>query len=157
MGERIAVVYNGKIEQIGRYDDIFFSPRNERISDFIGEPNILNCEYSKALGDGLMEVGIGGIPLVIPREADEVKKIAIHPGHIHVYKDKPPGPGINRLKGVIVEITPVAFMVRIKVKTGNNVILVELSRDISEDMDLRVGKEVFLVLKLKWIRVLNGR
>ena len=157
MGERIAVVYNGKIEQIGKYDDIFFSPRNERISDFIGEPNILNCEYSKALGDGLMEVGIGGIPLVIPHEGDEVKKIAIHPGHIHVYKDKPPGPGINRLKGVIVEITPVAFMVRIKVKIRNNILLVELSRDIFEDMDLRVGKEVFLVLKLKWIKVLNGR
>lgn len=157
MGDRIAVVCNGKIEQVGSYDEIFFSPKNERISDFIGESNILDCEYSKVLGDGLMEVGIGGIPIVIPHEGDEVKKIAIQPVHIHVCKDMPPGPGINRLKGVIVEVVPTTFMVRLKVSTGRNVFLVELPKELFKEMDLMVGKEVFLVLKLKWIKVLNGR
>jgi len=157
MGDRIAVVCNGKIEQVGSYGEIFFSPKNERISDFIGELNILDCEYSKGLGDGLMEVGIGGIPIVIPHEGDEVKKIAIQPVHIHICKDMPPGPGINRLKGVIVEIVPMAFMVRLKVSIGRNVFLVELLKELFEEMDLMVDKEVFLVLKLKWIRVLNRK
>ena len=157
MGDRIAIVYDGKIEQIGTYDEIFFNPKSKKVSNFIGEPNILDCAYSKYLGDGLMEVGIGGMPIVIPHESGDVKKIAIHPGHINVYKEKPPEPSINRLKGLIVEVVPAAFMVRLKIKIGQNVLLVELHRELFEDMDLKIGKEVFLILKLKWIRVLNGR
>jgi len=157
MGDRIAIVYDGKIEQIGTYDEIFFNPKSKKVSNFIGEPNILDCAYSKYLGDGLMEVGIGGMPIVILHESGDIKKIAIHPGHINVYKEKPPEPSINRLKGLIVEVVPAAFMLRLKIKICQNVLLVELHRELFEDMDLKIGREVFLVLKLKWIRVLNGR
>ncbi|MCD6353692.1 MAG: ABC transporter ATP-binding protein [Proteobacteria bacterium] len=157
MGDRIAIVYDGKIEQIGTYDEIFFNPKSKKVSNFIGEPNILDCAYSKYLGDGLMEVGIGGMPIVILHESGDIKKIAIHPGHINVYKEKPPEPSINRLKGLIVEVVPAAFMLRVKIKICQNVLLVELHRELFEDMNLKIGKEVFLILKLKWIRVLNGR
>ena len=104
-----------------------------------------------------MEVGIGHIPIVIPHEGDEVKKIAVQPSHINVYRDIPPGPTINRLKGAIVEIAHLSFLVRLKIQIGGNILLVELSNDMFENMALRVGQQVFLILKLKWIRVLDGR
>jgi len=158
MGDRIAVLYHGKIQQVGTYDEIFFNPENRAVSEFIGEPNIVACSYSKYLGDGLMEVGIGNeIPIVIPHESGTVKKIAIHPGHINLYREKPPEPHINMLKGIIVDIDmdPSVFMLKVAVKTGNINFQVELHRELFEDMELERGKEVFLGLKLKWIRVMN--
>jgi ABC-type Fe3+/spermidine/putrescine transport system ATPase subunit len=37
-------------------DEIFFNPRNRVVSEFIGMPNILNCEHSSMLSSGLIEV-----------------------------------------------------------------------------------------------------
>ncbi|MBN2468389.1 MAG: ABC transporter ATP-binding protein [Deltaproteobacteria bacterium] len=156
MGDRIAVLNHGKIQQVGSYDDIFFHPANKHVSEFIGEPNIFHCTYAKYLGDGLVEVGVGSMPIVIPHESGNVKKIAIHPGHINIYREKPPEPSINLRTGVIVDIehTPFAEMLTI---TSNGVpIRVELHRELYEDMQLSVGTEVFLVFKLKWIRVFDN-
>ena len=45
---------------------------------------------------------------------------------------------------------------RIVVKVGDNNLLAEMPFDIFEDMDLKVGKEAFLILKLRRIRVFEG-
>ena len=44
MADRIAVLDKGKLEQVGSPEEIFFHP-TKAVSDFIGEPNILNCDY----------------------------------------------------------------------------------------------------------------
>ena len=73
---------------------------------------------------------------------------------VYVSKERIPGPGLNRFKGVITEIIPSEFMIRFRVKVAENVFLVELDPDIFNDMGLKVGSDVFLTLKLKWIRIL---
>ena len=40
MGDRIAVMRDGRIEQIGTFDDLYFSPRNLHVAQFIGAPPI---------------------------------------------------------------------------------------------------------------------
>jgi ABC-type sugar transport system ATPase subunit len=40
MGDRIAVMRDGQIEQIGTFDDLYFSPRNLHVAQFIGAPPI---------------------------------------------------------------------------------------------------------------------
>ena len=59
MADRIAVIEEGHIEQIGRPEEVFFYPRNKKVSDFIGSPNILDCAYCQDIGKGLLEVGCG--------------------------------------------------------------------------------------------------
>lgn len=155
MSDRVALVYNGRIEQVGTYPEIFFSPKNKNVSRFIGEPNIFSCDYSKPLGNGLMEVGIRGIPIVVHHQEGMVSKVAIPSGHINVYNE-PPASDINNFKGKIIEMRPLDTFLRFKVKTGEVVFLVEMPRGIGEEMELNVGKEIFIVLKLPWIKVLNG-
>ncbi|MDY6864150.1 MAG: ABC transporter ATP-binding protein [Thermodesulfobacteriota bacterium] len=157
MADRIVILYNGKIEQIGTPYEIFFAPMNEKVMNFIGEPNILTCEYCNVLGNGLIKVECGGISITAPHDGDSIRKIAIAPAHVHVYKDRPPGPDINRFNGKIVEIIPLSFIVRFKIKVKRNIFIAELPHERAKDMNLKVGEKVFLLLKLRWIKTLNER
>lgn len=153
LSDRIAILNMGRLAQVGKSEEVFFSPQNEIISDFIGTPNILNCDYCNFLGHGLMKVICGKIPIIIPYEKNIVKKIAILPRDIYVSKNKPPGPELNRFKGIVTEIKPLSSLTRLKVKVGENSLLAELPKSIFEDMAIKIGQEVFLILKLRKLRV----
>jgi ABC-type Fe3+/spermidine/putrescine transport system ATPase subunit len=157
MADRIAVIQNGHVEQVSRSEEVFFYPKNEKVSDFIGAPNILDCEYCRSLGKGVMEVGCGGIPIIVPHDGNSVHRIALFPHDIYISETKPPGPEVNRFKGTIIDITPADDAVRIKLKVGATCLLAEMPHHIFGDMNLAVGKEVFLILKLRRIRVYENK
>ena len=153
LADRIAILNMGKLEQVGTLEQVFFSPQSEIVSDLIGTPNILNCDHCNPLGHGLMEAHCGGIPIVLPYERDKVKKIALFPRDIYVSASKPPGPELNRFKGVLMEIKPYSSLIRLKVKVGENILLTELPKDRFESMALKMGQEIFLILKLRRLMV----
>src|SRR3546814_15763374 len=43
MADRIAVMSNGRIEQIGTGDEIYDHPSSRFVADFIGEANFIEC------------------------------------------------------------------------------------------------------------------
>ena len=157
MADRIAVLQNGHLEQVGKPEEVFFYPKNEKVSDFIGAPNILDCDYCRSLGKGVMEVGCGGLPIVVPHDGNSVQRIAFFPHDIHISETKPPGPEVNRFKGTITSITSTDEAVRIELKVGATCLVAGMPHHIFEDMNLAVGKEVFLILKLRRIRVYENR
>ena len=157
MADRIGILDKGRLEQVGRPDEIFFYPRNEIVSDFIGTPNILECEHCRTLGQGLTEVTSRGLPIILPHEGNAVRRIALFPRDIYISETHPPGPQVNRFQGTITNIKTSGTIVRLVVKVGENTLQAEMPRDIFEDMDLTVGKEVFLILKLRRIRVYENK
>ncbi len=153
IADRLGVLNMGGLEQVGMPDEVFFYPGNEAVSYFIGSPNILECDYCNSLGQGLMEVDCGGLRIVIPHDGNSIERISLFPRDIYISDTQPPGPHMNRFKGVITEIKTSGTTERLSVKVGDKTLQTEIPRDISEDMDLIVGKEVFLILKLKRIKV----
>ncbi len=157
MADRIAIIQNGHVEQVATMEEVFFFPRNERVSDFIGAPNILHCDHCRSLGNGVIEATCGNMRIVVPHVGNSVQRIAILPRDIYVSQTKPPGPELNRYKGTITSINPSHDAVRLKIKVGENSLLAEMPHHIFEDMDLEIGKEVFLILKLRRIRASKGK
>ncbi len=157
MADRIGILNMGRLEQVGKPEEVFFYPKDETVSEFIGAPNILHCDHCRSLGQGLLEVNSGGLNIILPHDGNMVQKIALFPRDIYISDTKPPGPEVNRFKGVITSIKSSTAVVRIEVKVGTNNLVAEMPYDIYEDMDLKVGKEVFLILKLKRIRVYEGK
>ncbi len=152
MADRIAVIQSGHIEQVATPEEVFFYPKNERVSDFIGAPNILDCNSCHSLGQGLAEVNCDNLPVVVPDDGNIIRRIAIFPQDIYISETEPPGSGVNRFKGIITNIRADNDTVRPEVKVGEKTLLVEMPHHIFEEMDLAVGKEVFLILKLRRIR-----
>lgn len=157
IADRIAILNMGRLEQVGRPDEIFFYPRNEFVSEFIGTPNILDCDFCRNLGQGLMEVHCGGMVLIIPHDGNSVHRIALFPRDIYISKAVPPGPEINRVKGIISEARVSPTSVRLTVKVGDNQLLTEMPHHIFKAMELDVGQKVFLILKLRRIKVYENK
>lgn len=152
IADRVGILNMGRLEQVGEPGEVFFYPKNEIVSDFIGSPNILECDHCHCLGQGLTEVDCGGLRIVLPHDGNPVQRISLFPRDIYISDTKPPGPEVNRFKGTITEIKPYGTTVRLGVKVGINTLYAEMPRDIFKDMDLAVGKEVFLILKLRKIK-----
>ncbi|MBN1188660.1 MAG: ABC transporter ATP-binding protein [Dehalococcoidales bacterium] len=157
MADRMAIILDGKIEQADEPEKLMFFPCNERVSDFIGAPNILDCEYCKSTEQGVMEVGCGGLKIFVPHDGGEIHKIAILPRHVYVSDNKPRGPGVNSFLAKIIEIIPRNDTVRIRLEMGSNKLVAELSRQIFEEMDLETGKEVHVILRMRRIRPFENR
>lgn len=154
MADRVGILYKGRLEQVDVPWKVFSHPQPGRVSDFIGAPNILYCEECRFLRDGLVEVTCGGIKIVAPHDKKEIRKIIISPGHVYVSREKPPGPSLNRYKGVVTQIMPSAFLMRFRVKVAKITFIAELSSDMFEDLGLKTGSEVYVILKLKWIKTI---
>jgi ABC-type sugar transport system ATPase subunit len=153
MADRMAIIQNGRVEQVAEPERVLFYPESERVSDFIGAPNILDCDYCHSLGQGVMEVGCGELKLVVPHDGNSVQKVAILPRHIYVSETRPPGPGVNGFQGTVTDIKHTSNAVRIGIAVGKNNLTAEIPHHIFEEMDLALGKEVFLILRLRRIRV----
>lgn len=156
MADRIAVLNQGRIEQVGTPMEVFFYPRNCFVSDFIGGPNILECEGWRELGHGLVEVSCKGIKVIVPHEGGEVKRIAIPPRDVYVTEAPPPGPSVNRFKGVVKGLSRGQGVVRLSLEVGGNDLVAEIPYGIFETMDLKIGRKVHVILKLRAIRVCEG-
>ncbi|HQA83037.1 MAG TPA: ABC transporter ATP-binding protein [Syntrophales bacterium] len=153
LADRIAIIDKGNLEQVGTREEIFLSPCNETVSNFIGTPNILSCEKCSDLGHGLIEAVCGRMPVILPYEGAEVRKIALFPRDIYVSAVKPPGPQLNRFRGIVRDIQPFSSLARLKVQVGDNVLLTEMPKAAMEEMAIEVGQEVYLILKIRGIRI----
>lgn len=153
MADRMAILNTGHVEQIGSPDEVFFYPQSPFVADFIGTPNILDCDYCNDLGHGLMEVVCGGVPIILPHYDKPVRKLALMPRDVYVTTRTPPGPGINRFKGTVTGVTPFSSLMKLNIQVKGINLLAELPQDIFEEMDIKTGEEVHLILKLRSLKV----
>jgi ABC-type sugar transport system ATPase subunit len=65
MGDRITVMRNGSIEQVGTFDDLYYSPANLFVATFIGTPplNVLPVEITN--GQVIMQGGRWQLPATL--------------------------------------------------------------------------------------------
>ncbi len=157
MADRVAVIQDGRIEQVAPPEEMLFYPRGEGVSDFIGAPNILDCDYCRDLGQGIVEVGCGALRLTVPHEGGPVRKVAILPRHIYISEARPPGLSVNGFEGVVTAVRQAGNTVKIWVDVMNINLMVESPTFIFEEMDLAVGSEVFVILRMRRIRCYEGR
>jgi molybdate/tungstate transport system ATP-binding protein len=152
LADTIALIDNGHIQHVDTPIEMLFSSQKEAVLDFLGMPNILECDSCRLTEQGLAEISCKGMNIVLPHEGTSFTKIALFPTDIYLSLEKPPGPEINRYKGIITRIQLFNSVSRIEVQVGGNLLLTELPRDILEEMDLKVGQDVFLILKLRRVR-----
>lgn len=153
LSDRIAVLSSGKVEQVGNPQQIFFYPQNRTVSDFIGAPNMLDCDSCRVLAQGVLEVSSRGMRIVLPHDGDSVNRLAILPRDIFVSNARLPGPDVNRFKGTITDIKSTGALVRLEIKVGENSLIAEMPHDIFDGMALGAGKDAYLMVNMRSLRV----
>ncbi|HEY1161799.1 MAG TPA: ABC transporter ATP-binding protein [Candidatus Dormibacteraeota bacterium] len=100
ISDRIAVMNNGKIEQLGPPEEVYERPATEFVAEFLGASNLLDGTYrGRENGMGLVELE-SGAKIRIPgnpdlRDAERVR-VGVRPEKIHVLAaGTQPSPGHN--------------------------------------------------------------
>ncbi len=83
VSDRIIVMRQARIAQMGTPRDLYEAPRNAFVADFIGEANLIDCEITARAGDSASVV-IGSITLELDARGLGVgaAKLAVRPNRI---------------------------------------------------------------------------
>ncbi len=106
MSDRICLMNEGRIEQIGAPAELYFRPRTVFAADFLGESNILDATVAGTEGDALLLHGVAGATLraaATPglRPGDRVK-LVVRPERLVLLL--PGDDAANALDGVLREV-----------------------------------------------------
>ena len=110
MSNRLAVMYRGKIEQIGPPEDVYDRPNSEFVAGFLGASNLLSGEVKERSDETVSVVVPGGSVVRVP--ADRVPegtavRIGVRPEKLHIEAVSAPLPdnGWNAVEGDLRDVT----------------------------------------------------
>lgn len=141
MSDRIAIMNNGRIEQVGTPRDVYESPRNVFAAGFLGEANIL--PYSHL--DSRYRQGMG------MRDGDHLfirpERIELHPAHERASVQSDP------LQGRILNISFLGHIIRYQVALGERTKIYADSSNVADAHAFAVGDPV----SIQWKKTSDAR
>ena len=141
MSDRVAVINNGRLEQIGTPVDLYDRPESIFVADFIGKMNFLKGEWISSGGEnGRVHVGdLGSLPALAPHSGSVVStasrrvRAAIRPERLQLFKR---GHGTEHsLKGIIESVIFVGSYRTFLVRVGDDLLQVQTSAAGSGHLD----------------------
>ncbi len=119
MADRIVVMHDGRIEQIGRPLDLYDHPVNLFVAQFIGSPamNVVNGTVRRSNGSAIVDVG-GGVewPLLEgPGTEGQSVAYGVRPGDLSLTSATAPG----AVPGEIVVVEPTGAETELLIKAGD--------------------------------------
>ncbi len=153
MSDRIAVMGNGHIEQIGNRTEIFNKPSSKYVAKFLG----INAYQGKVVKTrlGLLEVEVNGVPLSAPSVPELVGReviVTIRPESIMLATRVSKGASVNSVEGVITEMVQMRSTTQVTVDVGFLVKARLLSKAI-KDLGFSVGDKVYVCFDAEALNV----
>ena len=107
MADRIAVLRDGRIEQIGTPIDLYNRPANRFVAEFVGETNFIDGQITgQKDGSWVVQSAAGAIRGTTPAErmaAGAVATISVRPEAIRIGCNGSADDGMNRLEGTLLD------------------------------------------------------
>ena len=111
LANRVAVMNEGAMEQIGTPEDVYLRPASRFVAGFVGEANVLAGE--RRAGRITTQSGL----TFDDDGADEAVVLVVRPEHMRLNGE--PGPGEGSLPGVIEDVTFFGSHVRYAIKLAS--------------------------------------
>jgi molybdate/tungstate transport system ATP-binding protein len=148
LGERMAVIHQGRLEQTGPVVEIFQRPSTPFVAEFVGMKNIFPAVFDQ--GTALIE------ELALKVEAAPAKghgHIAIRPEDIVIRKEAISDNGINLLEAKVLNIIQRGPYYEVSAKAGEIVFQTMLSKSNLIEMTVKEAKDVYLAIRTSDIHV----
>ena len=151
LADRVAIIKQGTVSQVGSTDEVFRHPKDEFIADFVGTENIIKGRASDGQ-DNLTIVDTGNIEIISSEKKTGDVHATIRPEDITLSNDKVPTSARNVFKGYINEIYDLGTIIKLTIDIGEPLVLV-LTRQSFKDLELNIGKEVWIYFKATAVHV----
>lgn len=87
LADRVAVMFEGNIREIGKPDALYETPKDQTVMDFLGSANLLACHVRSINGDMALIDGPGGFHINLPANDLTVGSavlIGVRPEHLSI-------------------------------------------------------------------------
>jgi len=158
LGDRLAVMMEGRIRQVGTPEEVFAAPASEEVAAFVGVENILRGVVSQ-VADGLVTARVSGreVAVVGDYRLGAELVMGIRPEEV-VLEPLPRGAALtsarNRLAGRITGILPLGAQARVVVDCGFRLVSL-VTRQSVLDLALTEGTPVLASFKASAIHVIR--
>jgi tungstate transport system ATP-binding protein len=155
LADMIGVLMNGEILQIGSPSEIFCSPSNKEVAEFVGVENILSGIISEKDG-ALVTIDVDGATIEAISKFAVGDKICviIRPEDITFTLAKETSSARNVFQGEIARMTTVGQLVRIEADCGFPLLGVVTKRS-AEELNLNLGKKIYTSFKATAVHVIK--
>jgi iron(III) transport system ATP-binding protein len=153
VGDRIAVMSQGRIEQLGTAEEIYYDSRTEFVARFVGLANVFDAEVVEAAGHDMVKVRVEGLGEVVARGAppggSRAVRLFMRPETISFARDG--AAGAHMLRGRVARRTFLGGSVDFVVEVGGVPLRVITGSDaapyeVSEEAVLSVPPSRCMVL-----------
>ncbi|HEX2316163.1 MAG TPA: ABC transporter ATP-binding protein [Thermomonospora sp.] len=150
MSDRIAVMNDGRIEQLGSPREIYERPAGRFVAGFIGTSNLLTGTVGEVAGDQAVIAYGDGERIVVPlRDGDAVSagqrvELTVRPEKIEIGTEPPPADG-SAIRATVTEVVYLGTSTNYNVTTsaGAEVVVFTQNATSAEDIAVR-GDSVWL-------------
>ncbi len=154
MSDRIAVMHEGRVEQVAPPEVVYEEPSTTFVADFLGTSNVIHAVATQATASGC-EVRVGEFELTAGRGAIDARgetKIAIRPERVTLEPHGSTGP--NRLAGMVERVVYLGNANQIIVRLPTGEALQALVQNTGEKLAYEQGDPVRAHLPAEALRVL---
>lgn len=150
LGDRIAVLSEGRIIQVGTPDEIYYRPATEFVAEAFGDPeiNIIEAELASRNGDVYLNM-LGQIcPFKVPRDVlpklkSKKVRVGLRPNDIVYYLTKPDNK--ETITGKVYSFEPLGAKAILNVSFGSNIIRLKAPVNTTVEADQPI--DIFIDLK----------
>jgi tungstate transport system ATP-binding protein len=155
LSDRISVLVNGTIVQSGGAREVFTSPRNREVAEFVGMENIIDGVVVSSEGE-MVAVDIKGkiIEAVADFKTGEGVLVCIRPEDVTVALSKLSSSARNSLAGTVNWTVFDGPLCRVKIDCGFPLVAL-VTRKSADELGLEKGKQVYAAFKAVSIHVIR--
>lgn len=144
VADRIVVMNKGRVEQVGTPEEVYHSPANVFVLNFLGNVNLFHCRVSEEgktyFGNTALEIPAG----VSGSNGAKAAKLYVRPHQFTITRVKTD----NSIKAVIEYVNAAGSIVKIDVRTETGErIFVEISQEEFNSLGIHKGESVYIGLK----------
>jgi len=153
LADRIGVMMDGEIVQTGTPEEIFHSPIDEGVAEFVGMENIIEgVVTSNENGVATIRINDHIIETISSAEVGSRVRICLRPENITIAPSKTQSSARNSFSGTIAQLVPLGATCRVEIDCGFPLISLVTKMSV-EDLNLRVGKKVCASFKASSVHV----
>ncbi len=151
LGDRIAVIIDGEILQVGTPEEIFLYPQSEKLARFLMTRNVFSGEIIHD-SNGSKAFAINGTRIFLNTDLEGTAHISIRPENILLSRKPVNSPDSNCIEGTITRIVDRGTITHIKVDIPPEFTCLALRRTLKE-LDLAENDRIFLTFDISDVNV----
>jgi molybdopterin-binding protein len=156
LGDRVAVLLNGRIRQIGPPDRVFTEPADPDVASFVGVEMVIPARVISSK-DGHVFVEARGQQLEAVGDFDAGREVyfCLRPEDITLFEQEGriPSSARNRITGRIIRLSPQGPLFQVTMDAGIRLVAL-LTRASVEDMNLEEGRMVTAAFKASAVHLI---